>query len=52
MGFDAIRTGSSIIEQLDSSRISSGLSSHGFHSNPKHLFGAFLGYNIFEKFHI
>ena len=33
-GFDSIAICSSIIGQLDSSKISSGLSSHCFHSNP------------------
>ena len=40
-GFDSIGTCSSIIGQLDSSKTSSGLSSHCFHSNPKHLYESF-----------
>ena len=49
MGFDSILTCSSIIGQLDCSRISSGLSSHSIHSKPKHLFGALLRLNIFSN---
>jgi len=46
-GVDLIGTCSSIIGQLDSSKISSRLSSHCFHSNPKHEYRSFSRFNVF-----
>ena len=48
-GFDSIGTCFSIIGQLDSFKISSGLSSHCFHSNPKHEYGSFIRIRINRK---
>ena len=49
-GFDSIGTCSSIIGQVDSSKISSELSSHCFHSNPKHLCESFFAIQCIRKF--